>query len=49
MRVTARELNRSTLGRLLLLGRASLPVAEAVRREVALPGGERAKLLPGAM
>ncbi len=36
MRVTARGLNRSTLGRQLLLGRASLPVAEAVRRMVAL-------------
>jgi len=36
MRITARRLNRSTLGRQLLLGRASLPVAEAVRRVVAL-------------
>lgn len=36
MRITARGLNRSTLGRQLLLGRASLPVAEAVRRVVAL-------------
>jgi len=36
MRMSARGLNRSTLGRQLLLGRASLPVAEAVRRVVAL-------------
>ncbi len=36
MRITAWGLNRSTLGRQLLLGRASLPVAEAVRRVVAL-------------
>jgi len=36
MTITARALNRATLGRQLLLGRASLPVAEAVRRVVAL-------------
>jgi len=36
MTITARALNRSTLGRQLLLGRASLPVADAVRRVVAL-------------
>ncbi len=36
MRITARALNRATLARQLLLGRASLPVAEAVRRVVAL-------------
>ena len=36
MRITARRLNRSTLDRQLLLGRASLGVAEAARRVVAL-------------
>jgi len=36
MSITARALNRATLGRQLLLGRASLPVADAVRRVVAL-------------
>src|SRR5207253_4020734 len=36
MKITARGLNRSTLGRQLLLGRASLDVADAVRRVVAL-------------
>jgi len=36
MRITVRGLNRSTLGRQLLLGRASLGVAEAARRVVAL-------------
>jgi hypothetical protein len=36
MRVTARRLNRSTLGRQLLLRRESLGVADAVRRAVAL-------------
>ena len=36
MRITARALNRSTLGRQLLLGRASLCVAEAVCRVIAL-------------
>jgi len=36
MRITARELNRSTLGRQLLLERESLGVADAVRRLVAL-------------
>ncbi|WP_043627610.1 winged helix DNA-binding domain-containing protein [Nonomuraea candida] len=34
--ITARELNRSTLARQLLLGREALDVAEAVRRVVAL-------------
>jgi len=36
MSITARALNRATLGRQLLLGRATLPVADAVRRVVAL-------------
>ncbi len=36
MSITARALNRATLGRQQLLGRASLPVADAVRRVVAL-------------
>ncbi|MFI8825220.1 winged helix DNA-binding domain-containing protein [Streptomyces sp. NPDC053431] len=36
MRITARELNRATLGRQLLLERAPLGVADGVRRVVAL-------------
>ncbi|MEV7280451.1 winged helix DNA-binding domain-containing protein [Streptomyces sp. NPDC093111] len=36
MKITARELNRATLGRQLLLERAPLGVAEGVRRVVAL-------------
>jgi Winged helix DNA-binding domain len=36
MRLTARRLNRATLGRQLLLGREPLAVVEAVRRVVAL-------------
>ncbi len=36
MRLTARQLNRATLERQLLLGRASLPVVDAVHRVVAL-------------
>jgi hypothetical protein len=36
MRVTARELNRATLARQLLLDRESLSVTEAARRVVAL-------------
>jgi len=36
MRITARELNRSTLGRQMLLRRESLGVADAVRRVVAI-------------
>ena len=36
MRMTARGLNRATLGRQLLLRRESLDIAEAVRRAVAL-------------
>ncbi|MEV1178993.1 crosslink repair DNA glycosylase YcaQ family protein [Nonomuraea sp. NPDC049784] len=36
MRLTARELNRATLTRQLLLGRQALDVVEAVRRLVAL-------------
>ncbi|MEV8629441.1 winged helix DNA-binding domain-containing protein [Streptomyces sp. NBC_01268] len=36
MKITARELNRATLGRQLLLARAPLGVAEGVRRVVAL-------------
>ncbi len=36
MSITVRALNRATLGRQLLLGRASLPVTDAVRRVVAL-------------
>ncbi|MEV5414501.1 winged helix DNA-binding domain-containing protein [Thermopolyspora sp. NPDC052614] len=36
MRLTARELNRATLARQLLLGRQALDVAEAVRRLVAV-------------
>ena len=36
MRLTARRLNRATLARQLLLGRASLPVVDAVHRVVAL-------------
>jgi hypothetical protein len=36
MNVTARELNRATLGRQLLLGREALGVDDAVRRVVAL-------------
>lgn len=42
MRITARGLNRSTLGRQLLLRRESLGVAEAVRRVVALQAQEAA-------
>ena len=40
MTLTARQLNRATLGRQLLLRRATLPVAEAVRRVVALQAQE---------
>ena len=36
MRLTARQLNRATLERQLLLGRVSLPVVDAVHRVVAL-------------
>ena len=36
IKITTRALNRATLGRQLLLGRASLTVAEGVRRVVAL-------------
>lgn len=36
MRITARELNRATLGRQLLLRRESLGVVEAMRRVVAV-------------
>jgi hypothetical protein len=36
MNITARELNRATLGRQLLLGREALGVDDAVRRVVAL-------------
>ena len=42
MRITARELNRSTLGRQLLLRRESLGVADAVRRVVALQAQQAA-------
>jgi hypothetical protein len=42
MRLTARRLNRATLGRQLLLGRARLGVADAVRRVGALQAQEAA-------
>jgi hypothetical protein len=42
MRLTARQLNRATLGRQLLLGREALDVGEAVRRVVALQAQEPA-------
>jgi Winged helix DNA-binding domain len=42
MRLTARRLNRATLGRQLLLGRARLAVADAVRRVGALQAQEAA-------
>ncbi|MFI9328994.1 winged helix DNA-binding domain-containing protein [Kitasatospora sp. NPDC052868] len=42
MRITARELNRSTLARQLLLQREPLDVAEAVRRVVALQAQQAA-------
>ena len=42
MRITARELNRSTLGRQLLLRREPLGVADAVRRVVALQAQQAA-------
>jgi winged helix DNA-binding protein len=42
MRLTARGLNRATLGRQLLLGREPLDVVEAVRRVVALQAQEAA-------
>lgn len=42
MRITARELNRSTLGRQLLLEQAPLGVADAVRRLVALQAQQAA-------
>lgn len=42
MRLTARQLNRATLGRQLLLGRASLSVVDGVRRVVAIQAQEAA-------
>jgi hypothetical protein len=42
MRLTARQLNRATLGRQLLLGREVLDVGEALRRVVALQAQEPA-------
>ena len=42
MRLTARQLNRATLGRQLLLHREPLPVADAVRRIVAIQAQEPA-------
>lgn len=42
MNVTARELNRATLGRQLLLGRESIGVADAVRRVVAVQAQQAA-------
>ncbi|MBT2451295.1 AlkZ family DNA glycosylase [Streptomyces sp. ISL-43] len=42
MRVTARELNRSTLARQLLLGREALGVTDGVRRVVALQAQQAA-------
>jgi Winged helix DNA-binding domain len=42
MRLTARRLNRATLGRQLLLGRQPLDVVDAVRRVVALQAQEAA-------
>ncbi len=42
MRITARELNRATLGRQLLLRRESLGVEDAVRRVVALQAQQAA-------
>ena len=42
MRLTTRDLNRATLARQLLLRREPLPVAEAVRRVVALQAQEAA-------
>ncbi|MFG3053017.1 winged helix DNA-binding domain-containing protein [Kitasatospora sp. NPDC048239] len=42
MRITAQELNRSTLARQLLLNRENLDVAEAVRRVVALQAQQAA-------
>ena len=42
MRLTARQLNRATLGRQLLLRREPLDVVDAVRRVVALQAQEPA-------
>ncbi|MDX6605860.1 MAG: hypothetical protein QOD14_400, partial [Solirubrobacterales bacterium] len=42
MGLTAKQLNRATLGRQLLLRREPLDVVEAVRRVVALQGQEAA-------
>ncbi|WP_129665995.1 winged helix DNA-binding domain-containing protein [Phytoactinopolyspora endophytica] len=42
MKITARELNRATLDRQLLLGREPLDVVDAVRRVVALQGQQAA-------
>ena len=42
MRVTARQLNRATLERQLLLGREPLDAVEAVRRVVAIQAQEPA-------
>jgi hypothetical protein len=42
LRLTARQLNRATLGRQLLLRRESLPVVDAVRRIVALQAQDAA-------
>ena len=41
-KLTARQLNRATLGRQLLLGRDSLDVVEALHRVVALQAQEAA-------
>jgi hypothetical protein len=42
MKITARELNRATLARQMLLGRETLPTGDAVRRVVALQAQEPA-------
>src|SRR6476619_1600514 len=42
LKLTARQLNRATLGRQLLLRREKLPVVDAVRRVVALQAQEAA-------